>query len=260
MSASEPVPVNPLRARLDAGGIGVGILVSMPGVALTQVLVGAGYDWLFIDMEHGPIGIESVHAMVCATAGSRTAPLVRVPWNIPWLAKTVLDTGAMGVIFPMIRNRAEAEAAVAAVRYPPAGERGFGPIYAPYRLGTTMMEHPDAADREVMCVLLIEHRDAVEDIESIVATPGVDACLIAPFDLSLSYGYRDGPGHDEVRDAIARAEAAILASPAHLGGLALDADAANEMIRRGYRMLIGGIDAVLMEGAAREFLGRVERG
>jgi 4-hydroxy-2-oxoheptanedioate aldolase len=252
--------INPLKARLDAGKPAVGLLVSMPSVHLTQVLAAAGFDWLFFDMEHGPIGIESAHAMIAATSGTPCAPIVRVPWNIPWLAKPALDAGAMGIIFPMIRSAAEAEEAVRAVRYPPTGERGFGPFYASPRFGLTMQTYADPADREILCILLIEHQDAIGDIEAIVRVPGVDACLIAPFDLAMSYGYRDGPDHDEVKAAIARAEAVIRDSPVHLGGLAVTADLANAMIGRGYRLILIGFDTMLLQRAAGEVLNAIDRG
>jgi 4-hydroxy-2-oxoheptanedioate aldolase len=252
--------INPLKARLDAGKTGVGVLVTMPSAHTAQVLAHAGFDWLFLDMEHGPIGIESVHAMITATTGTRAAPIVRVPWNVHWLAKPVLDAGAMGIIFPMIRSAAEAEEAARAMRYPPTGERGFGPFYAPLRFGVTMQTYVDPADREILTILLIEHKDAIDDIENIVAVPGIDACLIAPFDLAMSYGHRDGPDHPEVKEAIARAEKAILASKVHLGGLAVTNELANAMIGRGYRLILTGFDTLLLQRAAGDILGGIERG
>jgi 4-hydroxy-2-oxoheptanedioate aldolase len=252
--------INPLKARLAANRPCVGITISMPSVHTTQVLAACGFDWLFLDMEHGPIGIEAVHAMITATAGTRAAPVVRVPWNVHWLAKPVLDAGAMGIIFPMIRSAADAEEAVRAVRYPPTGQRGFGPFYAPLRFGLTMQTYADPADEEILCILLIEHQDAVNAIAQIVAVPGVDACLIAPFDLAMSYGYRDGPDHDEVRAAIARAEQAIVNSPVHLGGLALTGEIANAMIERGYRMILTGFDIRLLQQGAAAILSGIERG
>jgi 4-hydroxy-2-oxoheptanedioate aldolase len=252
--------INPLKARLAAGKPAVGLLVSMPSVHVTQVLAAAGFDWLFFDMEHGPIGIESAHAMITATSGTACAPIVRVPWNVHWLVKPVLDAGAMGIIVPMIRSAAEAELAVRAVRYPPSGERGFGPFYAPARFGLTMQTYADPADREILCILLIEHKDAIDDIEAIVAVPGVDACLIAPFDLAMSYGYRDGPAHAEVQAAIERAERAILNSPVHLGGLAVTSDLANAAIARGYRLILIGFDTMLLQRAAGEVLNAIPRG
>ncbi|MCB1744684.1 MAG: 2,4-dihydroxyhept-2-ene-1,7-dioic acid aldolase [Gammaproteobacteria bacterium] len=250
---------NALRARIAAGRPGIGLLVSMPSPHMVQALAGAGFDWVFIDMEHGPISIESAHAMIMATRGTATAPLVRVPWNEHWLVKPVLDAGAMGVIFPMIKSAEEARAAVAALRYPPIGDRGFGPFYASYRFGTDMRSYPDIADREIMCVLLIEHKDAIDDIENIARVEGVDACLIAPNDLSMSYGHRDGPNHPEVQQAIARAEAALLPSGIAVGGLAPDNALANQMIDKGYRLILTGYDTLLIDRGARAILDGLNR-
>ncbi|MGI9333090.1 MAG: HpcH/HpaI aldolase family protein [Gammaproteobacteria bacterium] len=257
--ASSSTPLNPLKARLDAGKPGVGVLVSVPGVPVAQILATAGFDWLFIDMEHCPIDIASAHAMIVATMGTDAAPIVRVPKNLPWLVQPVLDAGAMGVVFPMIKNADEARAAVATVRYPPTGVRGFGPLYATRRFGTDFNGYPDLADREILCILLIEHQEAVENIAEIVAVPGIDVCFIAPFDLAMSFGYRDGPDHPEVHRAVAAAEHAILKSKITLGGLALDAGLANSMIRRGYRLILGGFDTQLLDRSSAALLNAVDR-
>ena len=259
-ATSQPRVINPLRARLAADQPAVGVTNSKPSVHTTQVLAACGFDWLFLDMEHGPIGIEAVHAMITVTNGTRAAPIVRVPWNVHWLVKPVLDAGAMGIIFPMIRSAADAEEAVRSVRYPPTGQRGFGPFYAPLRFGLTMQTYADPADEEILCILLIEHKDAIDAIEHIVAVPGVDACLIAPFDLAMSYGYRDGPDHPEVQAAIKQAEQAIVKSAVHLGGLALTAEIANAMIGRGYRMILTGFDIRLLQQGAAATLSGIEGG
>ncbi len=252
-------PINPLKARLAEDKPAIGMLVSMPSVATAQILASAGFDWLFFDMEHGPIDIASVHAMVTATQGTRAAPIVRVPWNLPWLVKTVLDAGAMGIVFPMIHNRSEAEAAAKAVRYPPRGNRGFGPFYAPARFGITREDYADPTDEQILCMLLIEHREAVDNIREIVTVPGVDVCLIAPYDLAMSYGYRDEPDHQEVQEAIGRAEEVILSGPTYLGGLALDNGTANAMIRRGHRIILTGSDTLLLERGSKHILGGIDR-
>ncbi len=252
--------INPLRARLDNGEPALGALVSMPSVHVVQTLAHAGFDWLFLDAEHGPIDIESLHAMIAATGGTSATPVVRVAWNQHWLVKPALDAGAMGIIFPMIRSAAEAEAAVRSVRYPPVGERGFGPFYAHMRFGVSMQDYADVADREVLCMALIEHRDAVDDIEAIAAVPGLDACLIAPFDLSMSYGHRDGADHDNVRAAIARVEEVLLPAPVHVGGLALDAPNARALIARGYRLIVTGFDVLFLQRAAGEILDGIRGG
>jgi len=259
-SSSRPRWRNPVRDRFDADQAALGLIVSMPSTETTQLLAHFGFDWLFIDMEHGPIDIASARQMIAATGGTNAAPIVRVPWNEHWLVKPVLDAGAMGVIFPMIRSAEEAAKAARAVRYPPAGVRGAGPFYAAPHFGLANSDYIETADKEILCILLIEHKDAVEDIEAIVQTAEVDVCFIAPFDLAMSYGYRDGPEHDEVREAIAKAEAAIIASDKQLGGLALDNKSAADMIGRGYRLILTGFDTLLLERAAREILDGVDRG
>jgi 4-hydroxy-2-oxoheptanedioate aldolase len=166
----------------------------------------------------------------------------------------------MGIIFPMIRSAEEARTAVHSMRYPPAGGRGSGPFFAPPRFGLSPAEYTARSDDEIFTLLLIEHRDAVDDIESIVQVPGVDGCLIAPFDLSMSYGYRDGPDHPEVRDAIARVEAAVLPSEVALGGFAVTAEAANAMIGKGYRLVLTGYDILLLRQVTDRLLAGIERG
>jgi len=252
--------LNPLKARIAAGKPSIGILVSLPSVGIVQTLADAGYDWLFLDMEHGSFNMESMHAMVAATKGTRSCPLVRVPWNLHWLVKPVLDAGAMGIIFPMIRSADEAKEAVAAVRYPPVGRRGSGPFFAPARFGVSQAEYVARSDDEIITLLLIEHRDAVDDIERIVAVEGIDACLIAPFDLALSYGYRDGPDNPEVQAAIARVEEVVLPTNIALGGFLATAEAANEKIAAGYKLALTGFDLMLLRRATDQLLADINRG
>lgn len=253
-----PKRLNPLKGRLQAGKPVFGVLVTMPSVQTIQILARAGFDWLLIDMEHGPIDIASAHAMIAATAGTRAVPLVRVPWNLPWLVKPILDAGAFGIVFPMIRSRNEAETAVRAVRYPPAGERGWGPFYAPLRWDVTVPDYVKAANDEILTVLLIEHIDAVRRVDEIVSTPGIDVAVIAPFDLATSLGHQ-GADHPEVQAAIVDTEAAILRSPAVLGGLALSPEQANRMVERGYRFLALGYDAMLLQRGAASALQGINR-
>ena len=252
--------INPLKMRLEAGRAGAGMLITMPSVNLAQVLAGAGFDWLFIDLEHGPIDIASVHNLIAATAGTGCAPLVRIPAPDPNLCKPALDAGAMGLIFPMICTRAQAEATVRCVNYPPEGVRGWGPFYAPTRWGLKgPMEYFEAANRELLNVVLIEHIDAIANVEEIVAVPGIDVAIIAPMDLAMSMGRPGDRDHPEVLEAIARAEAAILASPVTLGGMSLSAAEANAKIARGYRVLLMGYDVLLIQQGAAQLLDGMQR-
>jgi 4-hydroxy-2-oxoheptanedioate aldolase len=240
-------PLNRLRALWCDGRPTFGAIATIPSIQSVQVLARSGLDWLLIDLEHGPIDLGSAHAMIVATAGTPCVPMVRVASNQPWLAKAPMDLGALGVCFPMICGRAEAEAAVRAVRYPPAGERMWGPFYAPLRWGVPMPGYLEAADAEILCVVTIEHVDAAAQIGEIVGVPGIDLAFIGPGDLATSLGLRGRVDHPEVAAAIARAETGILASEVVLGGVARTAEQANAMIERGYRALVLGFDWSLLQ-------------
>ncbi len=164
--------INPLRRTLAEGRPTLGYLVSMPSVQMVQALARTGVDWLMIDTEHAPVSIESVAAMVAATGGTPVTPLVRVPGVRPELVKPALDCGAFGVVFPQIATREEAEATVRAVRYAPAGQRGYGPTYAALRWGLSNLNYLKIANDEVLNVVLIESLAGVEALDDILKVDG----------------------------------------------------------------------------------------
>jgi 4-hydroxy-2-oxoheptanedioate aldolase len=246
--------LNPLRERLAKGQVLTGTMLTMPSVGATQLWATSGIDMIVLDMEHSPIGIESIHAMIAATRGCAGVPVVRVPWNVPWLVKPVLDAGAMGIFFPMINSVAEAEAAVRAVRYPPSGERGWGAFYAPPRWATSLPRYMAQADAAIMAMLSIEHPLAVANIEQLVRVPGVDLLFIAPGDLALSMGYGNDRDHPAVRAAIDRIERVVLPSEVALGGVALTRAAALDLIAKGYRCVHLAFDWMVIQQAAASLI------
>ena len=248
---------NPLKAKLAAGEAVLGTMTTMPSIGLAQLLAAAGFDWLAFDMEHGPMSIESVHGMINATAASNCVPLVRLPATTPWLAKPVLDAGALGLLFPMVETPEQAKEAVAAATYPPKGRRGFGPFHAPERWGVSMLEYAEGADAAMLKVLFIEHIDAIARIDEILAVDGIDVAFVAPFDLSQSLGKPGDFDDPDFQAALNRAEAAVLQSSAKLGGLATTADQGRAMLERGYKFLMLGFDGLIIDGAARAILDGV---
>ena len=249
---------NPLKTKLDAGEAVLGTMITMPSPGLAQLLAAAGFDWLAFDMEHGPMTIESVHAMINATAASTCVPLVRLPATTPWLAKTALDAGALGLLFPMVETPEAAKEAVAAATYPPKGRRGFGPFHAPERWGVSMLDYARDADAAMLKVLFIEHIDAIARIDEILAVDGIDVAFVAPFDLSQSLGKPGDFDDPDFAAALTRAEAAVLQSKAKLGGLATTADQGRTMLERGYKFLMLGFDGLIIDGAARAILDGVK--
>jgi len=248
-------PLNQLRRTLAEGRATLGYLVTMPSVQLVQALARTGVDWLMIDTEHAPIGIESVAAMIAATGGTPATPLVRVPGVRPELVKPVLDCGALGVVFPQVSTREEAEATVQAVRYAPAGRRGYGPTYAALRWALPNLEYVKVANDAVLNIVLIESQAGVDALDEILSVSGLDVVAVARGDLSQNLGVAGRFEDPRLREVVAKAEAKILAHPeVALGGIAFSADEARAMIARGYRFIVLGSDAGLISGAAQRMV------
>jgi 4-hydroxy-2-oxoheptanedioate aldolase len=156
----------------------------------------------------------------------------------------------------MITNRAEAEKAVRSVRYPPRGDRLWGPFHAPFRWGQSMPDYMAAADEEMLCMITIEHVDAVNRIDEIMATPGIDIAVIGPGDLATSINKRGQMDDPELLELIARAEAGILKSGVPIGGVARTAEQANRLIDRGYGAIALGFDwSLFQRGIMTSFEG-----
>jgi 4-hydroxy-2-oxoheptanedioate aldolase len=248
-----------LRRAWHGGGVTLGVGLTMPSPAVTRLVAVAGFDWVFVDLEHGAIGPESAHAMILATAGTGAAPLVRVPATRPWTT-TPLDWGAAGLVHPMVETAADAASAVAVAHYPPAGDRPWGPFHAPARLGLSTPDYLAAADDEIVTVVIVETPAGIERIGEIVSVPGVDAAVIGSHDLAMAMGYPGRPDHPDVTDAVGRAERVIRDSPVALGGNAFSADQARAMIDRGYQLVALGFDTTLVQRGAAQALDGIVTG
>ena len=249
-----------LRKLLCNREVALGIIASIPSVAAVQALASVPFDWLMIDTEHAPIDSTSMHRMIAATAGTPCLQIVRIPVGRSHLVKHALDAGAAGIVFPMINDSEQARSAIAGTHYPPRGQRGWGPFHAPARWGLTPADYLREADDRLTRIVLIEHPDALNNLDEILTVDGIDIALLAPNDLSLNMGFPGQPDHPEVLAAIAGAERKILESTCALGGVASSATAAREKIARGYRVLVLGYDAGLLVGSARDLLSDCRSG
>ena len=244
--------INPLRRTLAAGKPILGYLVTTPSVQIVQALARTGIDWILIDTEHAPIGIESVAALIAATGGTPVTPLVRVSGTRPESVKQALDSGAMGIVFPQIATREDAEATVSAVRYAPAGQRGYGPSYAAMRWGLSNLDYLKAANDAILNIVLIESLAGVEALDEILKVPGIDIAAVARGDLSQNLGLAGQFDHARMREVVQRAETKILEHrTVALGGIAFSPDDARAMIGRGYRFVVLGSETALVTGAAQ---------
>jgi 4-hydroxy-2-oxoheptanedioate aldolase len=157
---------------------------------VVETMAHAGFDALILDMQHGMgIGPERAATALQAISTSDTVPLVRVPWNDPVHIQYVLDAGAYGVIVPLVNSRGDAERAGRACRFPPSGSRSMGANRAHLYAGTDYFAR---ANDEIACLVMVEHTKAVEHIDEIVATPGIDGVYIGPSDLAVSMGLPPG--------------------------------------------------------------------
>ncbi len=229
-----------LRTMWDDGRTAIGAWLLLREPLLAEEASKAGYDWVCIDLQHGMVGFEHLDAMLAATSLGTAAPLVRVPWNDTWMINRALDAGALGVIVPMVNTAEEAARAVAACRYAPAGHRSIGPTAAGVRHGAGYVADANA---DVLCIVMIETAQAVDNIDAIVAVPGVDAVYIGPSDLSLTLGIE--PRMDQTapsfRDALATVAAACTRAGV-VAGVHADASLVGERHAAGFRMINAGFD------------------
>lgn len=212
---------------------------SIPSAMVTQSIAAAGADAVVLDFEHGAIDFALAHAMIAATAGTSCAPLVRVSENDAVQVKRALDMGAEGIVFPMVRTADDARRAVASVRYPPLGTRGFGPFMAQNRWQKSLPDYREMVDGNIASILLVETKDGVENINEICAVPGVDMIIPARYDLSTDLGVSGQFDHPKLIAAIARIEKIANKTGIPLGNVALSKEYADEIFAKNYKMICG---------------------
>lgn len=226
-----------------------------------EIMAAQPYDSITIDMQHGLVGYSDVVPMLQAMRANRVVPLVRVPWLEAGAIMKVLDAGAYGVICPMINNRRQAERLVSYVRYPPDGTRSFGPTRALLSAGA---DYAQQANDEILCLAMIETAEAMENLEDIVSTPGVDGVYIGPSDLALGIGNgRLAPHFDReeeemvtaIREILAAAHAAGIRAALHCG----TPEYAARAVGWGFDMVTISSDVRLLMAAAFDSVSRTRK-
>ncbi len=224
---------------------------NMPGAFTAEAVASQGWDAVTIDTQHGLIGYQEMVAMLQAVTASAATPLVRVSWNAPGEIMKALDAGAYGVICPMINSRAECEAFIKAARYPPLGQRSFGPIRAAMVAGADY--HRDAND-QVLTFAMIETAEALEAADEITSTPGLDGIYIGPSDLGFSLGLP--PAQDSQDPTILAAFDRILGACRRAGiraGVHTSSVAySQQMIGKGFDLVTVGADMRWLMSGRRE--------
>ena len=239
------------RKQLREAHLLKGTILSLASLEVAEILVQAGYDWLFIDAEHAPLSHTDIQRLILA-AGNVPC-LVRVAGREEAEIKKALDAGAAGVIVPQVNDAEQAAQAVACSRYPPLGHRGVG-ISRAQDYGFRLQEYVDRANDDIAVLVQAEHYRAVEQIEAIAQTPGLDGIFVGPYDLSASLGKTGQVEDAAVQQAIDRVGASARAAGKALGIFCATSAAAQPYIKAGYRLIAAGSDTLFLGRAARTAL------
>jgi 2-keto-3-deoxy-L-rhamnonate aldolase RhmA len=253
---------NGLRQKLSEGKPTYGTMIQdVRSPSVVQIMAQAGFDFLFIDMEHGPYSYETVADLVRVARLAGITPLVRVPDNLPHLITRVLDLGAQGFMVPRIETRAEVERIVESALFPPLGKRGCSVNKGQNDFAAQdPWSFTEEANRENLIILQIERREAVDGIDKLLSVPGVGAALIGPNDLSLSMGLRSSDMLAALEEPIQHVLDACLAKGLPCGLHIANLDWLVEWQRRGMQLLCYATDILFLQRGASSGIARLKEG
>ena len=243
--------------RLRQNDLLLGTMLTLPSPELAEMISSCGYDWLFMDGEHGNLSTLDWQRMLQAVAG-RSAAIIRVAANSEREIKKILDIGADGIIAPQVNTADEARHVVACCKYPPQGIRGVGLARA-QGYGRDFAAYMESANDNIAVIVQAEHIDAVNNIDEIVEVDGIDAVFIGPYDLSASMGLMGQVDHPEVVEAIDRVGRACQQRDISLGYFGTTAESVQDYVRKGYHLICAGTDAGFVLGGAQETLEKLRR-
>jgi len=249
---------NTIKEIWANGGAVINGWCSIPSSFSAEIMAHQGFDSITIDMQHGLVDYQVATTMLQAISTTSVIPLTRVPWSDPARLMKILDAGSYGVICPMINSAADAEALVAACKYPPRGFRSFGPIRAKYYGGGSTHgggDYHHFADEETLVIPQIETRQAIANLNEILEVPGIGGIYIGPSDLSMALGYepRKGQSEPEVQEAISTILATAKRHGIPAGIHTNSVKVAVDMIKRGFQLTsLQSDDRFLMATAKAE--------
>lgn len=245
------------KTKLGRKEILVGTIQTLPSPEITEILCSAGFDWLFVDLEHSILNCRDAQTILQA-ASSETPCLIRVPSIDEIWIKKVLDAGASGIIVPQVLTAEATEQAVRLCKYPPEGVRSVGVARA-QGYGERFQEYIDSANKETAVVIQIEHIEAVMNIESIIKVSGIDSLFIGPYDLSASMGIPGCINDPKVQSAISRVKNCADQAGIPLGIFGTTAESVQPYIDSGYTLIAVGMDTMLLSSAAKKTLFQIKQ-
>jgi len=239
---------NHTKRLMQKGKPAVGTLCASASPLMAEAVGLAGFDFVLVDLQHGENGLGTLPSILRAVATTPATPLVRVPAGSPAQIQQALDLGAYGIVAPLVHSAAEAAAVVRAVRYPPAGERSWGPVYGSLYRG---LDYYSTSGDELLTLVGIQTADAAANLGAILGVAGVDGCFVDPVDLCLSLGF---PPQDTLPAGAEVAVAEILAATCAAGKIAgihvLNAVEAKRRAAEGFRLVALSSDIRMVRSTA----------
>ncbi len=249
------LPVNHFKHAIAAGRQQIGLWVSLANPYSAEICAGAGFDWILLDGEHSPNDPISVMPQLQAAAPYPVSPIVRPAWNDKVLIKRYLDVGAQSLLIPYVQTEEEAQAAVAAIRFPTRGVRGVAGVTRASRFGR-VADYATKAEQELCLLVQIETRLGLDNLEAITRTDGIDGVFIGPADLAAGLGHLGQQAHPEVQAAIRAAVTCIKACGKPAGILAVDEASARRYIEWGTTFTAVGLDAMILAREAEKLAAK----
>ena len=240
--------------RFDKPMIGTLLSISAPQVA--EIIAMSGFDWVFIDMEHSAMSLESVQNAIQIMEG-KLLTIVRVPLNDEVWIKRVLDTGCDGILVPMVNSADEARKVVQASKYPPEGRRSVG-LSRAHKYGATFKEYVENANSDLVIMIQCEHKEAVKDFDEILKVKGIDSVFIGPYDLSASMGLTGQISHPDVLAAIGLVKDKCRKADMPYGIYSSNTDDMISEIKTGCTFLLTGVDANMLLNSYADLLKKLK--
>lgn len=249
---------NKTKEKLQNNQLTIGSWITMAHMSIPEIMATAGFEWLVVDMEHSVIDFSEAQVLISQIEAHGMVPLVRVGEKSSYLIKRVMDAGAYGVIVPMVNSKADAEAAVNAVKYPPNGTRGVGLARA-QKYGFGFDEYKNWLQTHSLVIVQIEHIKAIDNLEAILRTPGVDGSIIGPYDLSGSLGWPGEFERLEVKAALERYERVCdaLGKPKGFHVVQPDPETTKAYLSRGYSFIAVSLDTLYLGYKCREVMEEI---
>jgi len=251
---------NRLQKALKKGGPTFGAWQMLPGSNISRTIARTGIDWICVDTEHGNIDDGQMHEAVAAIAACGVSPVVRIAANTDWMVKRALDSGAHGVLVPLLYTADNARRLVSSAKFPPQGTRGFGSPFPmeKFHPSLTTTDYLQQANKSLVTIVQIETKEALQNVEEIAAVDGIDVLLVGPFDLGNNIGHPilDGSMHTELVSAIDTVLAAAQKYGKRTGIYCTSGEQSKQFADKGFNMISIAADMIAIPAYFAETLAK----